>query len=129
MGLVQEVPGLEALVRVVLVQKAVPGQLRLAQEKGKAPRTLGVVGEEWKMTVAMALASMLNLQLQHHGTFHHSQNSIPHHRQKLVVEMVLHSMTLASIIAEGVQLALWCLVSPALRYKLATLLQDQPPTQ
>ena len=126
--------GLEELRRVVLVQKAVPGQVVpvqeereapgkviLAQEKGKAARTLGVVGEESKVIVAMTLASMLALQLQYHGTLHYFQNSIPYHRQRLVVEMVLRSTTLSLMIAEEVQFVAWCLVSPALRYKLATL--------
>ena len=70
---------------------------------------------EWKLIVAMAFALMMNLQLQHHGTLHYSQNSTPHHRQRLVVEMVLRSMMLNLMIAEEVQFASWCLVSPALR--------------
>ena len=68
----------------------------------------------------VALASTLNLQLQHHGTLHYFQNSIPHHRQRLVVEMVLRSIILTLMIAEEVQFASWCLVSPALRCKLVT---------
>ena len=114
MVLVQEVvPG-----QVVPVQKREAlGQVRFAQKEGKvAPALVVVRVEEWKLIAATALASMLNSQLQHRGTLHHFQNSIPRHRQRLVVEMVLRSM-----ISEEVQLASWCLVSPALRYKLASL--------
>ena len=57
------------------------------------------------MTVARALASMLDLQLQYHGTLNHFQNSIPHHRQRPAVEMVLRWMSLTSMKAEGVQSA------------------------
>ena len=114
----RETLGLQELRRVVLVQeeREGPGQARVAQKKGKVVRLLGVVEVEWEVIVARALASTLDLQLQYHGTFDHFQNSISHHRQRPAVEMVLRWMTLK---AEGVQLASWCLVSPALRYKLA----------
>lgn len=59
--------GLQELRRVVLVQeeREKPGQVGLAEEKGKVAHLLGVVaGEEWKVIVARALASMLDLQLQ-----------------------------------------------------------------
>ena len=80
-GLVEEWPGPqlpvreevdEELGRVVLVQEVMPvqesealGQMKFAQKEGKVARTLGVMeAGEWKLIVAMALASMLNLQLQ-----------------------------------------------------------------
>ena len=137
MVLVQKVPGLEVPVReelrrvtlglqelrwVVLVQeeREGSGQARVAQKKGKVVRLLGVVAmEEWEVIVARVLASMLDLQLQYHGTFDHFQNSIPHHRQRPAVEMVLRWMTPTSMKAEGVRSASWCPVSPALRYRLA----------
>ena len=103
-------------------EREAPGQMRFAQKEGKVARTLGVMeAGEWKLIVAMALASMLNLQLQFHGTSHYSQNSIPRHRQRLVVEMVLRSMIPTLMIAEEGQFASWCLVSPASRYKLVNL--------
>ena len=124
--LVQKVPGQrvpvrEELRRVVLVQEGRerPGQAKVAQEKGKVARLLGVVAVEWKVIVAKALASMLDLQLRYHGTLDHLQNRIPPHRQRLAVEMVLRSMTLTSTKAEEVRSASWFLLSPALRYKLA----------
>ena len=70
--------------------------------------------EKWKLIVAMALASMLNVQLQHHGTFRYFRNSTPRHRQRLVVEMALRSIVPNLMIAEEVQFAPWYLVSLAL---------------
>ena len=112
----------EELRRVVLVQEEMEGprQVRFAQEKGQVARLLRVVMvEKWEVIVARVLASMLELQLQYHGTLDHFQNSIRHHRQRLAVEMVPRSMILTAMKAEEVQWASWCPVSPALRYKLA----------
>ena len=117
----QKVPVREELHRAVLAQEGRegPGQTKVAQEKGKVARLVGVVAVEWKVIVARALASPLALQLRYHGTLDHLQNRIPSHRQRLVVETMLRSMTLTSMKAEEVRSASWCLLSPALRYKLA----------
>ena len=66
---------------------------------------LGVVAVEWKVIVARALSSMLDLQLRYHGKLDLLRNRIPPHRQRLAVEMVLHSRTLTLMQAEEVQSA------------------------